>query len=71
MDKRNKFEDHHTKYMQGVRRRREEIVRLREISWTLKEIGEKFDISAERVRQILLSASKEKAAKIAAEAVDE
>jgi DNA-directed RNA polymerase sigma subunit (sigma70/sigma32) len=69
MDRRNKFEDHHTKYMQDVRRRRDEIVRLREINWTLKEIGERMNISAERVRQILLAA--EKASKVPAEVADE
>ena len=43
------------KYMECVKKRRAEIVRLRKNNWTLKQIGEKMEITAERVRQILLA----------------
>lgn len=55
-----RLDSQYSKYLKEIERRRAEIVLLRQAKWTLKEIGSKFDISAERVRQVLLAAKKAK-----------
>lgn len=60
MDKieKERFESHYQEYLKGIGQRQKEIVDLRHQKWTLKQIGDKFQISAERVRQILEAAAK-------------
>ncbi len=38
--------------------RREEMIKLRKEGWTLEEIGMKYGLTKERVRQILLDKNK-------------
>ena len=50
----------YVKFMEEVRQREAEIGTLRNKGLTLQEIGDRFDISAERVRQILARQEKTK-----------
>lgn len=52
----------YAKFMEEVEERRAEIVRLRHKGWTLQQIGDKYQISAERVRQVLASPRSKKIA---------
>lgn len=49
----------YAKFMAEVRVREGEMVRLRKQGLTLQEIGKKYQITAERVRQILERQNKE------------
>lgn len=50
----------YAKFIEEVREREAQIGRLRKNGLTLQEIGDRFEISAERVRQILARQNKER-----------